>query len=54
MNDLVHLDIKAENILYHAQQSVFKIADLGLTRSKWLHNDDLNEGDARYFAPELL
>jgi len=66
---IVHLDIKPginsnkvsnfvnfflENILY-SKTKKYKIADLGLSRiAQRSNNEDINEGDCRYLAPELL
>ena len=53
MHNIVHLDIKPENILYAKKK--FKITDLGLSRfSKRNYGDDILEGDARYLAKEIL
>ena len=51
-NDVVHLDIKPENILL-SKSKKYKIGDLGLVR---IYNKcaDFDEGDCRYLAPELL
>ena len=52
--NVVHLDIKPENILY-SNSSKFKIGDLGLSRiSVRVKGEDIVEGDSRYLAPELL
>lgn len=53
-NDLVHLDIKPENILVRA--GVYKIGDLGMvTQVKGPNShDDLQEGDVRFLAREVL
>jgi wee1-like protein kinase len=65
---IVHLDIKpgncffevirltnsSENILY-SKTKKYKIADLGLSRiAQRSNHEDINEGDCRYLAPELL
>jgi serine/threonine protein kinase len=52
---VVHLDIKAENIL-HSYSKKFKLADLGLAQITTNLNLDceINEGDSRYLAPEML
>lgn len=66
---IVHLDIKPgsyfrlfrcinsqclENILY-SRTHKYKIADLGLSRiAERQAGEDINEGDSRYLAPELL
>ena len=52
-NKMVHLDIKPDNLLF--KESVLKISDLGLTRVSKLRGDsDLDEGDSRYLAKEML
>ena len=52
--NIVHLDIKPENILY-AQSQKYKIADLGLSRIAIRRlGEEIIEGDSRYLAPELL
>jgi len=51
---IVHLDIKPENILY-SKTKKYKIADLGLSRiAQRSNHEDINEGDCRYLAQELL
>ncbi len=52
--NIVHLDIKPENILY-SKSHKYKIADLGLSRIAIRRlGEDIIEGDSRYLAPELL
>ncbi|KAJ7558016.1 hypothetical protein O6H91_04G021700 [Diphasiastrum complanatum] len=50
-NNVLHLDIKPENILVDSKE-VLKIGDFGLAISNSLW--DWEEGDGRYVAPELL
>lgn len=51
---IVHLDIKPDNILY-SKTGQFKLADLGLTRLAERNlGEDVQEGDCRYMASELL
>eukprot|EP00929_Paragymnodinium_shiwhaense_P108175 TRINITY_DN74500_c0_g1_i1.p1 TRINITY_DN74500_c0_g1~~TRINITY_DN74500_c0_g1_i1.p1 ORF type:complete len:667 (+),score=186.02 TRINITY_DN74500_c0_g1_i1:76-2076(+) len=66
--DLVHLDVKPENILVklyapspararetRALRQIHKIADLGLASAAInVGCDEINEGDCRYMAKELL
>ncbi|KAG4071832.1 hypothetical protein HA402_005993 [Bradysia odoriphaga] len=52
--DLIHLDIKLDNILVD-EDNVCKLSDFGLvTNEKKPQRRDGNEGDSRYIAPELL
>mmetsp|Transcript_64523 Transcript_64523/g.74101 ORF Transcript_64523/g.74101 Transcript_64523/m.74101 type:complete len:577 (-) Transcript_64523:1673-3403(-) len=53
-HNIVHLDIKPENILFAPASGRFKIGDLGLARIANKCEGDPPEGDARYLAPELL
>lgn len=52
-NQIVHLDIKPDNILF--KDTIIKISDLGLARiTKIKREGDLEEGDSRYVAKEML
>jgi len=52
--NIIHLDIKPENILCSTTNK-YKIADLGQSRLvSGQKSDDIQEGDGRYVAPELL
>lgn len=51
--DIVHLDIKPENILKGASGR-YKIGDLGLARLQTMLSGGINEGDSRYLAKEIL
>jgi len=53
--DIVHLDIKPENIL-KGKTGKFKLGDLGMSRFLTKISEDANipEGDCRYLAQELL
>ena len=50
--DVVHLDIKLENIL--EGNGVYKLGDFGLSRLMNKIHGDIPEGDSRYLALELL
>ena len=50
---IVHLDIKPDNIL--RRNGIYKLTDLGLARSSYnLNSEDIEEGDCRYLAQEVL
>ncbi|CAD8185737.1 unnamed protein product [Paramecium pentaurelia] len=49
-----HLDIKPENILYSKKDGQYKLADLGLSKKIQKRQEDVNVGDFRYIAKELL
>ena len=52
---IVHLDIKPDNILVGRHQGCYKIADLGLAAAAMGTGcDDITEGDCRYLAKEVL
>jgi len=50
-----HLDLKPENILV-SENHTYKIGDFGQSRNSKcnLNKEDIEEGDSRYLAPELL
>ncbi|CAD8156998.1 unnamed protein product [Paramecium pentaurelia] len=53
--NLVHMDIKPENILFKKKDLSFKIADFGLSRLQFVKEDeDIRDGDQRYTAPEIM
>lgn len=49
---IIHLDVKPENLLL--SNGVLKIADFGLCRAARLRQGDVEEGDSRYLAREVL
>ncbi len=51
-NNVLHLDIKPENLYTKKHTSVWKIGDFGLAIGK--ETTDWEEGDGDYVAPELL
>jgi len=51
-HNIVHLDIKPENILI-SKSKKYKIGDMGQSRMV-KRSGDIEEGDSRYVAPELL
>ena len=51
-NNVLHLDIKPENLYTKKNTSVWKIGDFGLAIGK--ETTDWEEGDGDYVAPELL
>lgn len=50
---IVHMDVKPDNIMY-SYSNDFKLADLGLARIITHLAGEIEEGDSRYLAPELL
>ncbi|XP_044741015.1 membrane-associated tyrosine- and threonine-specific cdc2-inhibitory kinase [Chrysoperla carnea] len=52
-NNLIHLDIKLENILM-CSDGTCKLADFGLVSDVNMIKPDTVEGDQKYLAPELL
>lgn len=51
-NEMVHLDIKPENIFIKNDQ--FKLGDFGLASKLTSSSGDVEEGDSRYMSRELL
>jgi [calcium/calmodulin-dependent protein kinase] kinase len=51
-NGILHLDVKPENILF--KSNTLKIADFGLSRATRMRTGEIEEGDSRYLAKELL
>lgn len=49
---IIHLDIKPDNLLL--KQDVLKIADFGLSRAAKVKSGQVEEGDSRYLALEVL
>lgn len=49
---ILHLDLKPENMLL--QNDTLKIADFGLSRAARVRSGDVEEGDSRYLAREVL
>lgn len=49
---ILHLDLKPDNILL--QSDTVKIADFGLSRAARVRSGDIEEGDSRYLAREVL
>jgi serine/threonine protein kinase len=49
---ILHLDLKPDNMLLQAD--TLKIADFGLSRAARVRSGDVEEGDSRYLAREVL
>jgi len=49
---ILHLDVKPENLLFKG--NILKIADFGLSRAAQIRSGDIEEGDSRYLAKEVL
>ncbi|KAK4030399.1 membrane-associated tyrosine- and threonine-specific cdc2-inhibitory kinase isoform X2 [Daphnia magna] len=52
-NDLIHMDVKPENILL-SMDGVCKLGDFGLVVNLKENLHDATEGDSKYLAPEVL
>ena len=49
---ILHLDLKPDNLLMQAD--TLKIADFGLSRAARVRSGEIEEGDSRYLAREVL
>ena len=52
--NLLHRDLKAENILLTSDQETYKIGDFGLVRSVEGHDKTAETGSYRHMAPEVI
>lgn len=53
-NQVIHMDLKSKNILLNREQSVAKIADVGLSRAFNSASTEFVAGTLEYSAPEVL
>ena len=51
---VIHMDLKSKNILLNRDQTVAKIADVGLSRGFNSASPDFVAGTREYSAPEVL
>lgn len=51
---VIHMDLKSKNILLNRQQTVAKVADVGLARGFNSASPDFVAGTREYSAPEVL
>lgn len=51
---VIHMDLKSKNVLLNREQTVAKIADVGLSRGFNCASSEFVAGTREYSAPEVL